>query len=220
MQVLHGILQGMSVQADYERYAAKMRQLVLAGVDMETEARFIDMLCNRNSRILDIGCGIGTTVSALRRKGHLAFGIDPTDAVLEIARELYKPGWYAKLSATELAKTALKDGGFPLRFEVILLSGNVPFFLTEAELASLLEMITSMLLPGGQLVIGTTTKVRGGPEDQDRHAQGIGLTLQQRYANWHLEKFVGDSAFSVSIFDSAGQKPPVPGPDGLFVLRG
>ena len=210
----------MSVQVDYDGYASKMRQLVLAGVDMETEARFIDMLCDRNARILDIGCGIGTTVSTLRRKGHLAFGIDPTDAVLNVARELYEPSWYAKISATELHTEALKDGGFPLRFEVILMSGNVPFFLTEEELASLLERITSMLVPGGQLVIGTTSKVRGGPADQDVHAKATGLTLQHRYANWHLGKFVDDSPFSVSIFDSHGQRPPVLGPDGLFVLRG
>lgn len=210
----------MSIQPNYQSYATKMRHLVLSGTDMETEARFIDMLSERSSRILDIGCGIGTTVSALRRKGHLAYGIDPTEAVLEVAHELYEPSWYRKISATEINTETLNLAGFPQRFELILMSGNVPFFLTEPELDGLLERIKLMLVPGGQLVIGTTTAVRGGPQEQDRYAQAAGLTLKHRYANWHLEEFLTASPFSVSIFYSPGQKAPILGPDGIFVLRG
>lgn len=209
----------MSVQVDFGRYAANMRQLVLAGVDMETEARFIDMLCNRNARILDIGCGIGTTVSALRRKGHLAVGVDPIDAVLHVARELYEPGWYAKISATELHAAALKDAGFPLRFEAILMSGNVPFFLTDEELAKLLERITSMLVPGGQLVIGTTSKVRGGAKDQDTAVKSSGLKLLHRYANWHLEPFTDQALWSVSVYRAGARALAYDAPDGQFILR-
>lgn len=209
----------MSVQPDYHAYAANMRHLVLSGADMETEARFIDMLSDRNSRVLDIGCGIGTTVNALRSNGHLAYGIDPTEAVLEVAHELYESSWYSKMSATELNTAALEQAGFPLRFELILMSGNVPFFLTEQELAKLLELIKSMLVPGGQLVIGTTTAVRGGPIDQDAWAPAAGLRLKQRYADWHLEEFLPSSPFSVSVFSAPGQKTPTIGPDGLYVLR-
>ena len=62
---------------DYDSYAAKMRAQTMDGIDLEVVARFADMLCPRNSRILDIGCGIGNTVNALRRCGHDAYGVDP-----------------------------------------------------------------------------------------------------------------------------------------------
>lgn len=209
----------MSIQPDYQTYAAKMRHLVLSGTDMETEARFVDMLGGRNSRILDIGCGIGTTVNALRHQGHLAYGLDPTDAVLDVAYELYDPAWYRKISATNVNTDALNQAGLPPRFELILMSGNVPFFLTEQEFAQLLTRMKTLLTPGGLLVIGTTTVVRGGPRDQDASAPAAGLKLKQRYANWHLDEFLPSSPFSVSIFSTPGEPAPMSGPDGMYILR-
>ena len=209
----------MNIQVDYDGYASKMRQLVLAGVDLETEARFVDMLCNRNSRILDIGCGIGTTVSALRRKGHMAFGVDPTDAVLKVARELHEPSWYAKISATDLHAQTLKDAGFPLRFEAILMSGNVPYFLNDDELSQALGHAAQLLVPGGILLAGTTAKVRGGPVDQDQAVKSSGLTLLHRYANWHFGPFTDRAPWSVSVYRAGDQALVYDAPDGRFILR-
>ena len=38
------ILATMSLSKDYDSYAAKMKSLTLAGTDLETPARFVDML--------------------------------------------------------------------------------------------------------------------------------------------------------------------------------
>ncbi len=49
-----------------------MRNLTTGGTDLEVDVRFMDMLSPRGARILDIGCGIGSAVKGLRRRGHEA----------------------------------------------------------------------------------------------------------------------------------------------------
>ncbi len=93
----------MSAGRDYESYAAKMRQHVRAGTDMEVDVRFVDMMTKRRSRVLDIGCGIGNAVNGLRARGHEAYGIDPTPQVLEVAGEFYDPSWFRRMAAGDRA---------------------------------------------------------------------------------------------------------------------
>jgi len=76
----------MPALSRYQHYVTKMRGFISAGRDLATEARFVDMISPRHSKMLDIGCGHGSAVAALRRSGHEAYGIDPTDVVLDIAR--------------------------------------------------------------------------------------------------------------------------------------
>lgn len=153
---------------DYGVYAGKMRGLVEAGMDMEVEVRFVDMVAGRSARILDVGCGIGNAVNGLRSRGHLTFGIDPTPAVLAVAEDLYDPAWLRRISAVDLTPIQLTDSGLPTIYDIILMSGNVPAFLTPDELAETTMKISRLLAPGGALIIGTTASVRGGPADQER----------------------------------------------------
>ncbi|MDN5755016.1 MAG: class I SAM-dependent methyltransferase [Arthrobacter sp.] len=209
----------MIPQPDYLNYAAKMRHLVLSGVDMEVEARFLDMISGRGARILDVGCGIGTAVAALRGRGHAAYGIDPTPAVLDVAVELYEPSWFRPLGAVEIAPSQLVRQGLPGSYDVVLMSGNVPAFLSEAELEEVIGHVAELLDPGGTLVIGTTSAIRGGPGDQDQAAASAGLKLVQRYADWHLGPFDAGSPWSVAVFSAPGTPDPPQGPDGIFILR-
>ena len=208
----------MIPQADYRNYAAKMRHLVLSGIDMEVEARFVDMISVRGARILDVGCGIGTAVAALRSRGHAAYGIDPTPTVLDVAVELYEPSWFRALGAVGIAPSQLARQGLPGSYDVILMSGNVPAFLSGDELEEVFGHVAALLNPGGTLVVGTTTAVRGGPGDQDRAVASAGLELAQRYADWHLGPLSADSPWSVSVFSAPGTQDPPQGPDGIFLL--
>ncbi|MGP5195754.1 class I SAM-dependent methyltransferase [Arthrobacter rhombi] len=208
----------MIPQPDYRSYAAKMRRLVLSGVDMEVEARFVDMISRRGARILDVGCGIGTAVAALRTRGHAAHGIDPTPLVLDVAAELYEPSWFRPLGALDISPSRLVRQGLPGSYDVVLMSGNVPAFLSEEELEEAFRHVVTLLNPGGTLVIGTTSAIRGGPGEQDRAAASAGLELLQRFADWHLGPFDADSPWSVSVFLAPGTQDSPRGPDGVFIL--
>lgn len=208
----------MTVPHDYRSYAAKMRELAVADTDMEVDVRFVDMIAARTSYILDIGCGIGNAVNGLRCRGHQAFGIDPTPDVLRVAGDLYDQTWFHSMSATDISAPALKAADLPAQYDVILMSGNVPAFLTADELAVVFSRVCEFLAPGGYLIIGTSTQARGGPAEQDSCESGAELRLEHRFANWHLGRFRDDSPWSVSVYVRTGTRPHAEGPDGTFVL--
>ncbi|WP_432397792.1 class I SAM-dependent methyltransferase [Pseudarthrobacter sp. L19] len=204
---------------DYDAYAAKMRRLVESGRDMEADARFVDTLVPRGAVILDVGCGIGSAVAALRERGHEAFGIDATPAVLEVATECHDPAWFRKAAAADLSIRKLGLVDLPTRYDAIVVSGNVPAFLTDAELGGVFDLAAEILVPAGQLVIGTTTQARGGPATQDELAVGAGLGLSHRFSDWHLGAFCDSSPWSVSVFTNPGARRATSGPDGMFILN-
>lgn len=208
----------MSLSPDYDSYAAKMRSLALAGSDLETAARFVDMLCPRQARILDIGCGIGSSVNALRRQGHQAFGIDPTAQVLQVAGELYRPSWFRNLSAAQLCAQSLAAQNLPARYEAILLAGNVPAFLSPAEYHAVFTMADELLSDSGVLVIGTSTQAAGGPADQDELVRNSALRQLQRHADWHAAAYTEQSPWSVTVYARSLRRSGFQPPDGIFVL--
>lgn len=207
----------MEVSSNYTSYAAKMRGLVTSGVNLEADARFIDMLVQPQARLLDIGCGIGTAVNALRHRNHQAYGIDPSQPVLDVATDLFNPSWYHQLDAKEVSRQTLTELGLPVNYEGLLMAGNVPAFLTASELHTVFMTAAELLVPAGYLVTGTSTESRGGPKDQDRASRESGLTLYQRFSNWHLRPFQGDP-WCVSVYLAPGTPAAHDGPDGIFVL--
>lgn len=205
---------------DYEGYAAKMRKHALAGTDMEVDVRFVDMMSKRSSRVLDIGCGVGNAVNGLRSRGHTAYGIDPTPEVLEVARDLYDSSWFRQIAAIDIAAETLQFNGLPQTYDVVVMSGNVPSFLSATELRKTFAQVAKLLEPAGILIIGTTTAIQGGPADQDKAAAESGLTLTHRFSDWHLKPFHAESPWSVSVFAATGFREFTDSPDGMFVLRG
>ena len=203
---------------DYDSYAAKMRAQTLDGTDLEVAARFTDMLCRRNSRILDIGCGVGNTVNALRRLGHRGYGIDPTPQVLDVAAELFDGSWFRQLSANQLALGSLDEHDLPRTYDAILLTGNVPAFISRDELRGIFNLADQVLSVSGVLVVGTTRHANGGPEDQDELREGTSLQLVQRFADWHLAPYRSGSQWSVSVYARTGQRSGFESPDGIFIL--
>lgn len=208
----------MSLSKDYDSYAAKMRDLTLTGTDLETAARFVDMLCPRGSRILDIGCGIGNSVNALRQRGHQAFGIDPTPEVLKVAEELFDERWFSQLGAGQLDADVMQANGLPISFDAIVLAGNVPAFLPEEEFAGLFISAQHLLSDSGVLVIGTTAEAKGGTEQQDELLDGSQLQLVGRFSDWHLSAFDSLADWSVSVYAKSQKRNGFTAPDGIFVL--
>lgn len=209
----------MIPSADLDAYAQKMRRLREDGTDLEVDARFIDMLAARKSRILDIGCGIGTAVNALRRSGHQAYGIDPASAVLDVAADMFDAGWYRQLALEELTGDRRRREGLPDRYELVSMCGNVPAFLSAEALEDAFGIVRRLLIEGGLFVVGTTVATRGGPKSLDMAADFAGLALLHRFSDWHLGAFDKDSGWSVSVYGKPGTIHPRTGPDGIFILE-
>lgn len=208
----------MDTSADMDNYAQKMLSLVERGVDFEVDARFVDALLPRQARVLDIGCGIGNAVAALRSRGHQAFGIDPTPALFEAATSLHDASWFRQIGAGAIYSPEFSAAELPGHFDAILASGNVPEFLTNDELELVFKFSRKVLTPLGALIIGTSTHGRHGPRCLDQVAEREGLKLQQRFGDWHLNPFNDQSPWSVSIYTINDLRGPFEGPDGIFVL--
>lgn len=99
--------------------------------------------------IVEVGCGTGLVTRFLAARGYRMTGLDPSAAMLEVARR--RP--YGSLvrwihgPVTDLP---------PLDADLAIMAGHVPqFFLTDAEWSAALASIARALRPGGWLSFET-----------------------------------------------------------------
>ena len=123
--------------------------------------RFIDMLVGWRSSVLDIGCGPGSAVSGLRALGHSAFGIDPTRVVLNMALDTLDPTWLRELAVESLSARTLADLGKPRSYDAIMMTGNVPAFLSPGGLVRVFDSVAALLGPGGFFIVGHLEQAAG-----------------------------------------------------------
>ena len=98
--------------------------------------------------VLEVGCGIGTVVEALRRKGCRAKGTDISAQAVAYGREKY-PG--IELAAEAAEKMSWADGSFD-----VVVSFDVVEHLMEVEVH--LEEVRRVLRAGGYYLVGTPNK--------------------------------------------------------------
>lgn len=72
-------------------YAKRWENLEAEGNDINGEARLIDALVQRGSKILDAGCGQGRVGGYLSARGHIVTGIDIDDYLISEAEKKF-PG--------------------------------------------------------------------------------------------------------------------------------
>ncbi|MBN3765388.1 class I SAM-dependent methyltransferase [Burkholderia sp. Ac-20365] len=111
------------------------------------DTRFYIDLAERTKsvRIVDIGCGTGLLAAELARRGHAVTGVDPSSAMLEIARQ--RPGGerveWIEGDATQLGA---------LNADLALMTGHVAqVFLDDASFDATLAAAYAALRPGGRL---------------------------------------------------------------------
>ncbi|MFF2082896.1 class I SAM-dependent methyltransferase [Nocardia sp. NPDC058176] len=181
-------------------YVERFRTLAAQGEDIVGEARLIDAMLGRGSRVLDAGCGPGRIGGYLHGVGHTVVGVD-VDPVLIEAATVDHPGptWLVG----DLAELDLPARGIPADFDVIVCAGNVMTFLAPSTRSAVLTGFAKHLAPTGRAVIGFGAD-RGYPfTDFLADAESAGLTPDLLLSTWDLRPFTADADFLVAVLSPA-----------------
>jgi ubiquinone/menaquinone biosynthesis C-methylase UbiE len=103
----------------------------------------LSRLALAGARLLDIGCGDGTDLMAFRRMGATPVGIEPSEALVSLARRK-APGIDVRLGAGEQLPFATASFDIVVSKYAIQTSPDVPQVLAEAA---------RVLKPGGHLLV-------------------------------------------------------------------
>ncbi|MCX6432844.1 MAG: class I SAM-dependent methyltransferase [Actinobacteria bacterium] len=175
-------------------YVERFRTMAAEGADLAGEARMIDAMLPRHSRILDAGCGPGRTGAALFACGHDVVGVDADPELIAAAEEDYPgPTWLV----ADLADLALDEGQVD-PFDAAVVAGNVMAFVAPDTETLVLRRIAAHLKPDGFAVVGFHTD-RYDMGAFDRHLADAGFALEHRFATWDLRPWRDDADFAVSV---------------------
>lgn len=180
-------------------YVERFRALADQGADLDGEARFVDTLAGRGSRVLDAGCGGGRVAGALHAAGHTVIGLD-VDPLLVEAAETDHPG--PSYAVADLSEVTLDDvGGEPV--DVTVCSGNVMVFLAPGTEQRVLRNLCAVTRSGGRVVLGfrrdDAYPFSAFDDDLTVLARDGVADLEQRFGTWHLDPFGPDSDFAVTV---------------------
>lgn len=179
-----------------EWYIERFRQMAAEGSDLAGEARFIDAMVGRDSRLLDAGCGPGRVGGYLHAVGHDVTGVDVDPKLIDAAETDYPgPDWQVgDLSELDLHD----DDGSRTRFDAIVCAGNVLAFVAPETEALVLRRLAEHLKPEGRLVVGFHV-AKLALEDFDAALAETELVLDLRLATWDIRPWHDDADFAVSV---------------------
>jgi len=181
-------------------YVQRFRRLAEQGMDLVGEARLVDAMLPRGSRVLDAGCGPGRVGGFLHGVGHEVVGVD-VDPVLVAAAEEDHPG--PRWLVGDLAELDLPARGIGEPFDAIVCAGNVMTFLAESTRVTVLRQLRAHLRPGGRAAIGF-----GGGRGYDfdeffADAGEAGWVADLLLSTWDLRPFGPGSDFLVAVLRPA-----------------
>lgn len=183
-------------------YVQRFRTMAAQGADLEGEARMVDAMVPRRSRILDAGCGPGRVGGALHERGHAVVGVD-VDPVLIEAAEADHPGPDWRVG--DLAELDLPAEGVGEPFDLIVCAGNVMTFLAPGTEAEVLTRFRAHLAPGGRAVIGFGTGRGYAPQQFAADIRQAGLQIDVPLSTWDLRPYAPEDDFIVAILSAVGR---------------
>jgi SAM-dependent methyltransferase len=176
-------------------YIERFRSMAADGADLVGEARLVDAMLARGSRVLDAGCGPGRVGGYLHAVGHTVVGVDVDPELIAAAEEDHPgPRWIV----ADLAELDLVPLDEPEPFDAAVVAGNVMAFVAVGTETTVLARLRSHLRPDGFAAVGFHTD-RYDLGEFDRHLADAGFVLEQRFATWDLRPWRPDADFAVSI---------------------
>jgi SAM-dependent methyltransferase len=189
-------------------YIERFRSMAAAGDDLAGEARLIDAMVPRGSRILDAGCGPGRVGAFLAEAGHEVVGVDIDPELIAAAEEDHPgPQWLVDdLATLDLPSRGLREG-----FDAIVCAGNVMTFLAPSTRGDVLARLRAHLREGGRAVVGFGTD-RGYDLDEFlTDVDGAGLAPDLLLSTWSLHPHTADADFVVALLRPEAAGPDAPG---------
>lgn len=185
-------------------FVKRFRDMAAAGHDINGEARLVDAMAGRASRILDAGCGSGRVGGALARAGHDVVGVDVDPVLIEAAVEDHPgPTWLVG----DLAELDLPERGVAGAFDVVVSAGNVMPFLAPSTRVEVLERFRDHLAPEGRIVVGFGAGRGYAFDDFLDDARSARLEADLLLSGWDLRPFRDDSEFLVAVLRPAATTP-------------
>src|SRR5699024_4092029 len=132
-------------------YIQRFRDMAARGEDLYGEARLIDAMVPRGSRILDAGCGPGRVGAYLARQGLTVVGVNVDPVLIDAAKEDHQQGTWV---IGDLVDLDLPAAGIPEPFDVIVCAGNTITFLAPDTEVEVLRRMADHLVPGVRTVVG------------------------------------------------------------------
>ncbi len=177
-------------------YIERFRRMAANGDDLAGEARLIDAIVARHSRILDAGCGPGRVGGELHRRGHIVVGVDVDPELVEAAKADHPgPVWLQG----DLAELALAGRGVIDPFDVAVLAGNVMTFLAPGSEPEVLRQVARHVKVDGRVVVGFGMGRGYALEAFDADVRRAGLVVEQRFASWDLLPWSPAADFAVTF---------------------
>lgn len=180
-----------------QNYARRWRMLAAQGKDIHGEARLADALSERQSRILDAGCGTGRVGGELAKRGHTVVGVDVDPLLLEHAEHDFPD---AEWVVGDLSEVEIPEGNFDLAVS----AGNVMGFLAEEGREPALKNIFESLRPGGRFIVGFGAGRGWEFADFIQAAENVGFRVDYRFSSWDLQPFTSTSTFLVALLARPG----------------
>ena len=181
-------------------YVQRFRTLAEQGMDLVGEARLVDAMLPRGSRVLDAGCGPGRVGAHLHEVGHQVVGID-ADPVLIAAAEEDHPG--PRWLVGDLAELDLPAQGIAEPFDAIVCAGNVMAFLAVSTRREVLRRMRAHVAPSGRAAIGFGAGRGYEFDDFLADARAVGWAEDLLLSTWDLRPFTADADFLVAVLRPA-----------------
>jgi SAM-dependent methyltransferase len=177
-------------------YIQRFKDLAAQGMDLRGEARTVDAMLARGSRVLDAGCGQGRIGGHLAAAGHDVVGVDVDPVLIAEATAVHPE---ARWLVGDLAELDLPAAGVADPFDAIVCAGNVVTFLAESTRVEVLRRMRAHVAPAGRAAIGFGAG-RGYPfaEFLD-DARGAGLEVDVLLSTWDLRPYTPDADFLVAV---------------------
>jgi SAM-dependent methyltransferase len=177
-------------------YIERFRRMAAEGADLDGEARLLDAMLARGSRVLDAGCGPGRVGAELAARGHVVVGVDADSELIEAAQAEHPgPTWLV----ADLAELDLAVEGETEPFDAAVCAGNVMPFLAPGTEGKVLARVARHLRDDGLFVVGFGLDRGYALADFDTQAAAAGLVIEHRFATWDLRPWQDDAPFAVTV---------------------